>query len=288
MNPSESRVPATQIDVRIDRDTQLPGRAWCAGSPRALVAIVHGLGEHSGRYGALASALVERRFTVVSLDLPGHGEAPGPRGDAPSWKFLRDLCVPAMFTVTRGMPGQPPDLPMVLLGHSLGAVLALDYALAHPKAILGLVLSGPAIKSAPPPAWKVMLARVAVAVAPHIGFDNGLDASGISRDPEVLERREEDPLVHGKITPRVYFGFEEARLRVIAEARRLQVPTLILQGASDRVVNPQGSLEVNGLAPHGMVRLITYRDGYHEVFNDLDREKAIQDLVGWLDAILVV
>ena len=287
VNPSESRVPILQIEVRIDRDTLLPGRAWCADRPRALVAIVHGLGEHSGRYGALASDLVKRRFTVASLDLPGHGEAPGVRGDA-SWENIRDTCIPAMFTLTRGIAGQADNLPVILFGHSFGGMLALDYALAHPKSIFGLVLSAPALKSAPPPGWKMMLARAANTVAPRTGFDNGLDEGAISRDEEVRKLRAKDPLVHGKITPRLYFGLEAARLRVLAETRRLAVPTLILQGAADRVVSPQGALEINGLAPHGMTRLFTYRDGYHEVFNDLDRERAIQDLVGWLDAILVV
>ena len=272
VNPSDTAIPATQIEVRIDRDTRLPGRAWLAREPRALVAIVHGLGEHSGRYAALAGALVSRRFTVVSLDLPGHGEAPGPRGDATSWNVLRDQCIPAMFTLTRGMPGQPPELPIVLLGHSFGGVLALDFALAHPRSLHALVLSAPAVKSAPVPIWKVGLARLAGAAAPTFGFSNGLDARGISRDPEVLDLRRSDPLVHGKITPRIYFGFEEARARVLREARRLQVPTLILQGAADRVVNPQGALELSGLAPHGMVRLMTYKDGF----------------TGWLDAVLVV
>jgi alpha-beta hydrolase superfamily lysophospholipase len=288
VNPSDCRVHATQIDVRVDRDTQVPGRAWCAERPRALVAIVHGLGEHSARYGALASALVDHRFTVVSLDLPGHGEAGGPRGHVKSWTLLRDLVVPAMFTVTRGMPGQPPDLPIILFGHSMGGLLALDYALAHPKTILGLVLSAPAVRSPPPPAWKKTLAGIAHSLTPSAGFSNGLDASGISRDPEVLLARSQDPLVHNKISPRLYFGLEEARRRVLTEARRLAVPTLIQQGAADRVVSPSGALELNGLAPHGMVRLITYKDGYHEVFNDLSRDQAIQDLVGWLDAILVV
>lgn len=288
MNPSDTTIPVTQIEVRIDRDTRLPGRAWLAEQPRALVAIVHGLGEHCGRYAALAGALVSRRFTVVSLDLPGHGETPGARGDAASWAVLRDQCIPAMFTLTRGMPGQPPDLPVVLLGHSFGGVLALDYALSHPRTIQGLVLSAPALRSAPVPGWKLSMARLAEKAAPKMGFSNGLDPSGISRDPEVLKLRAADPLVHGKITPRVYFGFEEARARALRDARRLQVPTLILQGAADRVVNPQGALELSGLAPHGMVRLLTYKDGYHEVFNDLDREQAIRDLTGWLDLVLVV
>ena len=91
MNPAKSDLPALSIDIRVDRDTVLPGRAWCAERPRALVALVHGLGEHSGRYAALAAMLARGRFTCVSLDLPGHGEAPGPRGDIPSWPRLRDV-----------------------------------------------------------------------------------------------------------------------------------------------------------------------------------------------------
>ena len=288
MNPTNGRYPATQIDVRINRVTELPGRAWCADQPRALVAIVHGLGEHSARYAALAEALVDGRFTVVALDLPGHGEASGSRGDAASWIFLRDFVVPAMFTVPRGMPGQPPDLPVVLLGHGLGAVLALDYALAHPRSLLGVVASGPALKSPPPPPLKLALARLARALAPGKGFPHGLDESGMSRDSEVLHQRATDPLMHDRISPRLYFGLEEARQRVLAEARRISVPTLVLQGASDRVIDPKGALEFNVAAPHGMARLITYKNAYHEVFNDLDRDKVIRDLTGWLDAIVVV
>src|SRR5262245_44664153 len=169
VNPSETRVPILQIEVRIDRDTLLPGRAWCAERPRAMVAIVHGLGEHSGRYAALASDLATRRFTVASLDLPGHGEAPGARGDG-NWDTIRDTCIPAMFTITRGVAGQPPDLPIILFGHSFGGMLALDYALAHPKGIFGLVLSSPAFRTPPPPGWKTMLAKAAHVVAPKTAF----------------------------------------------------------------------------------------------------------------------
>jgi alpha-beta hydrolase superfamily lysophospholipase len=288
VNPSACQIPATQIDVRIDRGTALPGRVWCADRPRALVAIVHGLGEHCARYAAAADALVERRFTVVSLDLPGHGEAPGPRGDLRSWTDVRDRIVPAMFTVTRGLPGQPMDLPVVLLGHSMGGLMALDYALAHPKTLLGVVASAPAIRTAPPPPLKVALGKVASLVQPAAGFPNGIRDEDISRDPEVLAARKADPLMHDRISPRTYFAMVEARARVLADARRLAVPTLLLQGAADKVVDPKGTLEFTVGAPHEHVRLVTYRDAYHEVLNDLCRAEVLKDLIGWLDAIVVV
>lgn len=289
MNPSESRIPGIQIEVRVDRDTVLPGRVWVADRPRALVAIVHGLGEHSGRYSALAQALVERHFTVASLDLPGHGESKGPRGHVRNWEFLRDQCVPATFTASRGMPGQPPDLAVVLLGHSLGGLIALDYALAHPRELLAVVASAPSLKSADePPAWKLGLAHAARMLSPAAGFPHGLDERGMSRDDEVIELRREDPLMHDRITPRLYFGLVEARQRVMSEARRLAVPALILQGMADRVIDPKGALEFNVSAPHGMVRLITYEGAYHEIFNDIDRDKVIHDLTAWLDLAVVV
>jgi len=288
MNPSSGSVPASNIEIRFERGAQLPARAWCAERPRGLVAIVHGLGEHGGRYAALASDLVRARFTVVALDLPGHGEAPGPRGDMASWTAVRDRIVPLLFTASRGLPGQPLELPHVLLGHSLGGVMALDFALAHPREILAVVASAPGLKSAIPPWWKLALANVARATAPAAGFPHGLDESGMSRDPEVLALRKSDRLVHDKISPRLYFAFEEARQRVMRDARQLKVPALVLHGSADRVVDPHGSLEFCAAAPHDLCRLITYHDGYHEIFNDPVREQVVRDLVGWLDAVLVV
>ena len=288
MNPTVGAVPAIGIEVRIERDTVLPGRAWCAEAPRALIAIAHGLGEHSGRYAALASDLVKARYTVVALDLPGHGEAPGARGDVRSWSVLRDQVVPAMFTASRGLPGQPMDMQRILLGHSMGGVLALDFALSHPRDLLAVAVSAPGLVSKMPPWWKLTLANIARVTSPGTGFPHGLDESGMSRDREVLKQRKEDPLMHDRISPRLYFEFNEARQRVMREARRLQVPTLLLQGAADRVVDPKGALEFTGAAPHGMARLITYRDAYHELFNEPTRADPIRDLCEWLDAVRVV
>jgi alpha-beta hydrolase superfamily lysophospholipase len=287
VNPGAGNVPASLIEVRLERGLMLPGRVWCAQRPRALVAVVHGLGEHCARYAALAADLVQARCCVVALDLPGHGEAPGPRGDVPSWTQLREQVVPAMFTALRGLPGQPMDLPHVLFGHSLGGVLALDYAIAHPRTLVGAVASSPALRTGMPPWWKLALGQAGRLTAPSAGFAHGLDEGGMVRDPEALALRGQDPRVHGRISARLYFSFNEARQRVLREARRLQVPTLVLQGLGDRIADPKGALEFNAAAPHGMVRLITYADVYHEVFNDPDRGQAVRDLLGWLDAVLV-
>ncbi len=288
MNPSVGNAASSPIEVRMDRDQVLHGRAWVAERPRALVAVVHGLGEHSGRYAALASELVAARFTVVCLDLPGHGESAGPRGDMRSWIQVRDQAVPAMFSASRGLPGQPPELPRVLLGHSMGGLMALDHALAHPRDLLGVVASAPALASAMPPWWKLALANVARVTAPSAGFPHGLDEDGMSRDPEVLRGRKSDPLMHDRISPRLYFALEEARQRVLRDARRLAIPALLLHGAADRVTDPRGTLEFTAAAPHEKARLFTYRDAYHEIFNDPARTQVLKDLIGWLDLVCVM
>ncbi len=286
MNPSLARTPASPIEVRLAGGIKLPGRVWPSDSPRALIAVVHGLGEHTGRYAALASDLVQRGFTVAALDLPGHGEAPGARGDAPSWIMMRDQVVPAILTAAHGLPGQPRSQPALLLGHSMGGVLALDYALAHPQRLVAVVASAPALRTTMPPWWKLTLANVARITTPAAGFPNGLDVNGISRDPEVLRLRAQDTLVHDRITPRLYFDFNEARQRVLREARRLQIPALLMQGTADRVVDPRGAAEFVAAAPAGLARLVTLPDGYHEIFNDPVRPAALNELTGWLDSVL--
>jgi acylglycerol lipase len=289
MNPANGSVTPIGIEVRIDRATTLPGRVWCAERPRALVAILHGLGEHSGRYAALASDIVTRaRCTVVALDLQGHGEAPGPRGDIPSWELVRDRVIPAMFTATRGLPDQPFSLPLVLFGHSMGGVLALEYALAHQRDLLALVLSSPALRIPPPPWWKLAFANVMRGMAPTTALPSGLDVSGITRDPEALQRYKDDPRVHDRISPRLYFAFREAAEACLRNAKQLSLPTLLLQGMADRVADPKGALELAGSATHGVIRFVTLPDRYHEVFNDLGRDEVVKDLAAWLDAAIVV
>ena len=289
MNPSSSSIEARAIEARIEGSVRLAGRAWLCDSPRAVLAVVHGIGEHSGRYAALACEMVRAGFTVVALDLPGHGESPGPRGDMRSWVAVRDQAIAAMFAAPAGLPGQPDRLPRAVLGHSMGGLMALDYAIAHPRDLAAAVASAPALASAMPPWWKLALASAARVTAPSVGFPTGLETDGlggISRDPEVMRLRDADRLVHDRISPRLYFDFAEARMRVARDARRLQVPTLLLQGEADRLVMPEATRAFAAAAPKQLVTLKTYPGAYHEVFNDLDREQVVRDTIGWLDGVL--
>ena len=286
MNPARGSVVPTRIEVRIGHTELLPGRLWAAAQPRALVAILHGLGEHCGRYATFASDLANAGYTVAAADLPGHGESAGPRGDVRSWATLRDNAVHALWTAPLALPGDLGRLPRVLFGHSMGGVLALDYALSHPRELTAVVTTAAALRSAMPPWWKLALANVARITSPAMGFPTGLEEAGMSRDPEVMRARADDPLVHDRVSPRLYFAFNEARQRVLREARRLAVPTLVMHGGADRVVDPAGTAEFAAAAPRGLLTHIVYPGAYHEILNDLDRAKVEKDLFEWLERVI--
>lgn len=286
LNPSAGSVTPTRFEIRVERSITLPGRVWSAERPRALVGFVHGLGEHCGRYAALASDFVRAGYTVAAVDWPGHGEAPGPRGDLKSWVWFRDRVIPAMLGAHLGMASQPERTRHILLGHSMGGLMALDYAIAHPGGLSAVVASAPALKSAIPPWWKLALANIARVTAPSIGFPHGLESAGISRDPEVMRLRDEDPLMHDRISPRLYADFTEARQRVMRDARRLAVPALILHGAADRLVDITGSQAFCEAAPAGRTRFVPVEDAYHEIFNDPGRDALVKGVLDWLGAVL--
>jgi alpha-beta hydrolase superfamily lysophospholipase len=279
MNPSLGRIDAVPLEIPLPDGTTLAGRAWTASSPRGLIAIVHGLGEHGGRYGAFASDLVDAGFTVAALDWPGHGRSRGQRGDA-CWTDVRDLAIPALLGALRA--AAPRGLPVQLFGHSMGGAMALDYALAHPSTIVSVVATAPGLRAAPPPRWKLAAARVMRVLAPGVGIAHGLPLDGLSRDPEVVALYKSDPLVHGVISARLYFGLAEAQARVLATAVALAVPALVLAGTADTVVDSTGARDFVAAAPAGRARFVACAGAYHEILNDVGRDEVARSIVEWL------
>lgn len=255
-------------------------QAWVPeGSPRSTVIVVHGLGEHSGRYAHVAQALAGAGHAVHALDHRGHGRSGGRRTFVRSYdEFLRDLDQ-FRHLVERA------DVPTVLIGHSMGGNIATGYALGDGADIAALVLSGPALHVGDDfsPA-RLAVFRAIAKVAPTFR-PQGLPADAISRDAQVVAAYLADPLVFtGKITAGLGAALIGAMQSFPARYHELRMPILLLHGTEDRLADIAGSRALQAGAVGADVTARYYDGLYHEVFNEPERDRVIADLVDWLDA----
>lgn len=259
-------------------------RAWTPdGDPKAVVLLFHGLGEHSGRYAHVATALVDGGFAVHALDHRGHGRSEGKRVFVKEYAELqRDL-----LQFRRLVEEQHPGLPLFVLGHSMGGNLALGHVLDHPDGVRGLALSGAALAvndDVSPALRKVagVLAKVAPGLRPQ-----GLDATAVSRDPAVVQAYLADPL---NFTGKVSAGLAGALLGAIdrfpSRFAELRLPLLIMHGTADRLVPVAGSRALEAGAVNADVTSHYYEGLYHEIMNEPEQQQVIADLRAWLDDTL--
>ena len=270
-------------------------RMWSHGgeaSPRGTVLVVHGLGEHIGRYEELAQRLNRAGWNVVGYDQRGHGASGGRRGDVPDAQaLLRDLAcvIDAIAADVRLKAGR-----LVLLGHSMGGLVASRFVAggltasaagvlpAWFRPVDGLVLSSPALAVAMNGLQRLML-FAGSKLAPHLAANNGLNAQWISRDPEVVRAYRADPLVHDRITPTLAKFIIDAGHLVRRFAPDWIVPTLLLWGGSDRCVVPAGSAEFAAAAPAALVRAHCFEPLAHEIFNEPERAQVFEEVEAWLN-----
>ena len=259
-------------------------RDWPCEAARGTVLIVHGLGEHIGRYEHVAAQLLRGGHHVVGYDHRGHGASEGPRGRLhhPD-DLVRDLAlvIDALRVRQRG--------PLVLLGHSMGGVVAARMVAAglEPKppkwhrAVDALALSSPALDVGLGRAQRLLLA-VLGAIAPNGAVGNGLDPEWISRDPAVVQAYIEDPLVHDRVTPKLVRFMVEAGAFVRARAAQWRVPTLLMYAGSDRCVAPAGSVAFAAAAPADVLTVQAFPALYHEIFNEPEQASVFAVLGAWL------
>ena len=264
-------------------------RDWPFADARGTIVIVHGLGEHIGRYSHVAARLNASGWSVVGYDQRGHGASPGERGRiAASDDLLADLA--AVIDVVRGEAGGL----LVVLGHSLGGLVAARFVaggLESPRprwqrAVDGLVMSSPALDIGMTSAKRALLATLET-LTPNLGIGNGLDSSGISRDEAVVAAYRADPLVHDRIAPRLVRFLADAGPAVLALAPRWRVPTLLLYAGSDRCVVPAGSAAFAAAAPADVVTTRAFGSLFHEIFNEPERDQVLSVLTAWLDTLAV-
>lgn len=272
-----------------------PMAAWQsddAPPPRAVVLIVHGLGEHACRYDHVARQLLDWGFAVRAYDQRGHGESGGARGGLSSETLLlEDLAEVVDDTRQRArrLPrvGKPTDpLPLILLGHSLGGLVVGRFVSLQLRPVEGLVMSSPALDPGLNALQKLMLA-VVPSVAPNLRVNNGLKPEYISHDSQVVKKYLADPLVHAKVSARLAQFIATAGPATVAAASTWATPTLLMYAGADKLVNPAGSrafAEAAGRNSAGMVTSRCFDALYHELFNELDATPVFATLKAWLDA----
>jgi len=247
--------------------------------PRAAVAVVHGLGEHSGRYAGLAAALNGYGFDCWAVDLRGMGRSEGPRGHVNRWQEWVDDCA-AFHRLVLDEAGEREVVP---LGHSFGGVVLTSAVLAGTVRPARFVLSNPAFRAAVRvPSWKLLLGRAASRVVPRLAMSNEVDPATLSRDPATADAYAEDPLVHDRITSRLFTEWTAASSAALERAPALAVPALLIVSDDDRLIDPEGAMEFARRAG-GAVTVRRYAERYHEPFNDLGADEVFADLARWLE-----
>jgi alpha-beta hydrolase superfamily lysophospholipase len=246
---------------------------------RGVVVLVHGLGEHAGRYDRLARRLNSWGFAVRGYDQYGHGESDGVRGGLPAGpRLLHDLADVIESTSARIDRG----VPLVVLGHSMGGLVASYLVTQRDLPIHGLVLSSPALDLGLGGLQKLMLATLP-RIAPNLTIGNGLDPDFISHDPDVVAAYKADPMVHNRISGRMGRFISDSGPLVLDHAPHWSVPTLLMWAGQDKLVNPRGAQAFAAAAPPEVVTARCFDGLFHEIFNELDAEPVFDTLKRWLD-----
>ncbi len=246
---------------------------------RGTVIVVHGLGEHAGRYDHVARKLNQWGFAVRGYDQYGHGESGGVRGGLPSDQRLLDDLADIVDSTRQRMD---PGTPLLLLGHSMGGLVAARFVSLGMRPVDGLVLSSPALNPGLSGFQKFLVSTLP-AIAPNVRVGNGLKPQFLSHDPVVVSAYLSDPLVHDRISARLARFIATAGPAVVAAAPQWKVPTLLLYAGDDRLLNAQGSHDFAAAAPPAVVQAHCFDKLYHEIFNERDPAAVFAALHAWIE-----
>ncbi len=269
MNETKSRTASDGL--------QLHYRCWEPEHPaRAEVFFIHGYNEHIGRYEHVAAAMSAAGFRFHAMDLRGHGSSEGPRGHTPSWdQFMRDVDL----LLDQG----ESDLPSFIYGHSMGGGIVLSYAIQTEREIKGVIATGPTLRLGftPSPA-QVFMAKVIGAIFPGFTQDGNLELEALSRDPAIAVAYANDPLIHNKISARLFLSMLTGGQEALQRAPQLRIPLLLLHGSEDRLSDASASREFFNAAGVEDKTLKIYDGYYHELHNEPEKMEVLETITSWI------
>lgn len=259
-------------------DAKLFAQCWQPEIVKAVIVLVHGMGEHSSRYAdSVVPHLIENGYAVVAYDNFGHGRTEGKRGHCPSY----DILMQSVEAATHKAESLFPHTPKFLYGHSMGGNLVINIALRKDLDIKGVVATSPFLRLAfKPPKWKLFLGRTMLSIWPSMTLPSELEVEAISRDANEVRRYNEDPLVHDKISPMFTFPIMDAGEWALENVDKLRTSMLVLHGTGDRIIDHRASEE---LAVHNdKIQLRLFEEGYHELHHDICKVEFMQAILDWL------
>jgi len=257
------------------------GQAWQpdADDAKAVICLVHGIGEHSGRYEYLATSLNQAGYVVLSFDLRGHGKSEGKRGHAASFDALMN----DIAHLVAEAEALYPQLPVFIYGHSMGGNLVLNFVLRRQPRLSGAIVTGPMLRLLlHTPWWRMLFGRIMYVIFPSFTASNGVRSRDLSRDTQVVEDYEHDPLVHDRVSAQLGIDTYEAGLWALDHADQLSLPLLLMHGGEDHLTSPEASREFANRAGD-LCTLVIWPEMFHEVHKALEKEQVFHCAVQWIE-----
>ncbi|MCW3466923.1 alpha/beta hydrolase [Chitinophaga nivalis] len=261
--------------------TRFAGISWIPENYSRVMIIIHGIGEHVGRYEQVAAFFMQQGFAVMGIDHYGHGKSDGKRGTTPGFDFMFDYLAAFLAHVTATY-----NKPVVMYGHSMGGGLLTGFLLKRQPALQAAVISAPAlIVGAKPGAFLKGVLRVLSAVAPNFRIAQGLDINKISHDKTAVEKFRNDPLRHDRLSLRLANDMIRNGAWCLSHADQLTVKTLLLHGNADAFTAVEGSRLFAQRAPASLLTYQEWNGYYHELHNEFSWKEVGLYIAGWLSAI---
>jgi len=249
----------------------------------AIIVLIHGLGEHLGRYERWAKRFNPYNYAVCMLDLPGHGLSDGKRGHVKNVNIIYDLIDNFIEKVREDFPNKP----IILYGHSMGGNIVGNYVLHRSAAIKALILSSPWLRLAiKPNFFKFQLGKLMFKIYPKFSDRTNLNPDFISRLPEEVDLYKHDKLVHGSITPALFLPLFFNGMALIKKAKKMYCPTLIFHGSGDKLTSHAASLEFS--KQNEKIDFVSYENGYHELHHDICQDELFENILDWLSVHVVM
>ncbi len=258
---------------------ELFGQIWIPESEtKAVLTVVHGHGEHSGRYAAMAAVLNEASIALAGIDLFGHGKTTGKKGHISPYDAMMDAADLLITEVKNRLPG----VPVMLYGHSMGGNIVAGYVLRRGAPVQGVILSAAfLVLEVKPTAFQLFLANLGKHLMPALAQPTKLDPNHISQIPEEVETYKNDPLIHDLMSATLYWGILNQADYILEHASKWNLPLLVVHGTGDRIIAHRGSKQLTDQI-NGDVTYTPYEGGYHELHHDVHREAVLEEIKTWI------